>query len=77
MREDPEINAAADAFEEAVSRHTVAIVTRNDHDEPLRGIGAGAAILWNARPLILTAKHVVRNTGISELRFFASAASTE
>src|SRR5262249_40675560 len=70
--EDPDtINAAADAIKEAVARHTVAIITRNEADDPLRGVGTGVAILWNNKRLILTAKHVVRNTPTGELRFFA------
>src|SRR5438034_10913258 len=64
--------SAAAAFAEAVSRHAVAIVTNNEAGEALRGVGSGAAIRWNGRQLILTARHVVRDTGTSDLRFFAS-----
>src|SRR6266487_149561 len=53
--------SAADAFAEAVSRHAVAIVTNNEAGEALRGVGSGAAIRWNGRQLILTARHVVRD----------------
>jgi hypothetical protein len=73
MREDPRMTeAAVDAFEEAVSRHTVAVVTSNDDGEALRGVGSGAAVRWNGRRLIVTAGHVVSNTPTNQLRFFAS-----
>ena len=64
--------SAADAFAEAVSRHAVAIVTNNEAGEALRGVGSGAAIRCNGRRLILTARHVIRDTGTNDLLFFAS-----
>jgi len=64
--------SAVDAVAEAVSRHAVAIITNNEAGEALRGVGSGVAIRWNGRQLILTARHVVRDTGRKDLRFFAS-----
>lgn len=60
---------AADAIEEAVAWHTVAIVAGTGESE-LREIGTGSAISFQGRHFILTARHVVEDTPVESLRYF-------
>jgi hypothetical protein len=58
-------NFAADGIEEAISQSTVAILCANSQE-----IGAGCAVRWNNRFLILTADHVIGNTNPEDIMFF-------
>lgn len=66
---DHDINEmAANAFDELVAWYTVGIVGTKDGRDGA-GIGTGASVLWDGRPLILTAWHVIRETPIEKLWF--------
>lgn len=66
------------AFSESVFSRTVGIVNlqRVQRKTPsgqmlsIEEMGTGSACQWRDRKLILTAKHVLENAGISDLRFF-------
>jgi len=59
---------AVNAFDEVVSWHTVGIVG-DDGRGPGSGIGAGTAVSWRGRTVILTARHVVERSTTAELEF--------
>lgn len=58
-------HAAIDAIEDAVRRCTFGIVTGGG-----TGIGTGTLIKWKGRSFILTANHVIADSGPADLRFF-------
>jgi hypothetical protein len=63
------IDSAADAIEEAIAWHTVAIVGGTGQRE-LQEIGTGSAISFDSQHFVLTARHVIADTPHEVLRFF-------
>jgi len=59
---------AANAIEEAVYSHTVAIIP---NEAP--GVGSGVAVSWGDERIILTAAHVLSDIPQDQLRFFVRA----